>query len=225
VDNSSAQVILVAAAPGVDVVRRLADELQRDSLRPETATADVLRAPPRPGVYVFCFDAAIAVALATRIVEWSRGGAGVGMLGVIDDGGGDEREELLSAGFDDVVTGRTSPRELCGRVRALQRRLHRAGNDSTLRFGDFSLDLANYHLWASGTQIALTPIELAVMRELIKARGKPLSRVELLDAAWGESDLEVTERAVDNVMLRLRRKLPLPDAIETVRGVGFRLAG
>jgi len=62
-----------------------------------------------------------------------------------------------------------------------------------------------------------------VMRELMKARGRPLSRAELLDAAWGEGELDVSERAVDNVILRLRRKLPNPDAIETVRGVGFRL--
>ncbi|MBC7976530.1 MAG: winged helix-turn-helix transcriptional regulator [Myxococcales bacterium] len=62
-----------------------------------------------------------------------------------------------------------------------------------------------------------------MLRELIKARGKPLSRIELLDRAWGEEDLEVSERAVDNVILRLRRKLPDPDVLETVRSVGFRL--
>ena len=59
----------------------------------------------------------------------------------------------------------------------------------------------------------------------MKARGRPLSRAQLLDAAWGDADLEISERAVDNVILRLRRKLPRPDAIETVRSVGFRIAG
>ena len=72
--------------------------------------------------------------------------------------------------------------------------------------------------------VHLTSIELAVMRELVKARGRPLSRVDLLDVAWGGGDHETTERAVDNVILRLRRKLPRPEALETVRGVGFRLA-
>ena len=61
------------------------------------------------------------------------------------------------------------------------------------------------------------------MRALMTARGRPLSRAELLDAVWGGGDLEVSERAVDNVILRLRRKLPTPDVLETVRGVGFRL--
>jgi DNA-binding response OmpR family regulator len=45
----------------------------------------------------------------------------------------------------------------------------------------------------------------------------------LLDAAWGAGELEISERAVDNVILRLRRKLPRPDMLETVRSIGFRL--
>jgi DNA-binding response OmpR family regulator len=59
------------------------------------------------------------------------------------------------------------------------------------------------------------------MRALMLAHGHPLSRIDLFDAVWGGGDFEVTERAVDNVILRLRRKLP---TLETVRGVGFRLA-
>jgi DNA-binding response OmpR family regulator len=62
------------------------------------------------------------------------------------------------------------------------------------------------------------------MRALVRARGRTLSRADLLDAAWGDADLDVSERAVDNVILRLRRKLSRPDVIQTVRGVGFRLA-
>ena len=88
-----------------------------------------------------------------------------------------------------------------------------------------TLDLYRRSLWVQGKTIALTSIELAVLRELMLARGRPLSRTDLLDAAWGDGDLEVSERAVDNVILRLRRKLPRPELIETVRSVGFRLAG
>ena len=77
--------------------------------------------------------------------------------------------------------------------------------------------------WLSVVLGLLLGLGLAVMRELIKARGRPLSRVELLEVAWGGADLETTERAVDNVILRLRRKLPRPDALETVRGVGYRV--
>jgi DNA-binding response OmpR family regulator len=199
----------------------LAAELRRDSLRVDVTTADVLRAAPAPAVYVFWFDAALGVVLADRIVEWAGGS---GLIGVISDGGTAEREALLAAGFDDVVAGVLGSRELSARVRAVHRRMHwNTARHGRLRFGPFTLDLHDHALWIYGQTISLTSIELAVMRELVKARGRPLSRMQLLDAAWGDADLEISERAVDNVILRLRRKLPTPDAIETVRSVGFRL--
>jgi DNA-binding response OmpR family regulator len=205
---------------------RLASDLRRDALWVEVSSADVLRVAPAALVYVFCFEAQIAIAMADRVVSWAAGdGERVGLIGVIEDGGGHDREALLAAGFDDVVAGRLSTRELSARVRAVARRLHRsADSQGRLRHANFTLDLSNHALWAHGVSVALTPIELAVMRELLKARGRALSRNELLDTAWGSGELEVSERAVDNVILRLRRKLPDPDSIQTVRGVGFRIA-
>ena len=204
----------------------LANDLRRDAIRVEVATADVLRAQPVGPVYLFCLDAAIAVVLAERIVQWATGvDHRPGLIGVVEDGATHERETLLAAGFDDVVAGALSARELAARIRAVYRRVHWKGiTHGRLRFGAFTLDLDGHSLWVDGKIISLTSIELAVLRELMKARGKPLSRTELLDAAWGEGDLEVSERAVDNVILRLRRKLPRPEIIETVRSVGFRIA-
>ena len=220
--------VTIVAAVVSPTTHSLASDLRRDSLHVEVGSADVLRAQPGPAVYVFWFDAALGVVLADRIVEWSTTGTDVrpGLIGVIEDGGGHEREALLAAGFDDVVAGRLGARELSARVRAVHRRMHWNGaRHGRLRFGTFTLDLHNHALWADGSSISLTSIELAVMRELMKARGRPLSRAQLLDAAWVDGDLEISERAVDNVILRLRRKLPRPDAIETVRSVGFRIAG
>ena len=62
------------------------------------------------------------------------------------------------------------------------------------------------------------------MTALVEAGGQSRSRADLLERAWGDEALEVGERAVDNVIMRLRRKLPDPDLVVTVRGVGFRLA-
>jgi hypothetical protein len=202
----------------------LAEDLRRDALVVDVTSADVLRQSVEPRVYVFCCDAALAVALAGRIVEWAEGRAG--LIGVLPDGGGLDREALLAAGFDDVIAGALSVRELSARVRSVHRRLHRTdGGNGRLRHGAFTLDVMQRTLWTEGQTIALTATELDVMRALMLARGRPLSRAALLDAVWGSADeLEVSERAVDNVILRLRRKLPTPDALETVRGVGFRLA-
>lgn len=215
----------IVAAVVTEQAHRLAEDLRRDALVVDVTSADVLRQPAEQRVYVFCCDAALAVVLADRIVSW--GGGRAGLIGVIPDGGGEERETLLAAGFDDVIAGaRLSVRELSARVRSVHRRIHWAGvRNGRLRFGVYTLDVTHHTLWTQGRTISLTSTEVEMMRALMNARGRPLSRSELLDAVWGGGELDVTERAVDNVILRLRRKLPSPDEIETVRGVGFRLAG
>lgn len=203
----------------------LATEMRRESLTVDVATADLLRAPPEALVYVFCFDAAIGVVLANQIVGWAASSQPTpGLVGVIDHGAAEDREALLAAGFDDVVAGPPSARELAGRVRAIHRRIHRSAVPGRQRYGAITVDAAGHALWVDGQIIPLTAIELAVVRALVAAHGRAMTRSELLDAAWGEADLEISERAVDNVVLRLRRKLPRPEVVETVRGVGFRLA-
>lgn len=203
----------------------LSAAMTRESLRVEITTAEVLRRPARALVHLFLFDASLAIAFGEPIVAWAQQASmPPGLIGIVEDGGAQEREALLAAGFDDAITGRPSLRELVARVRAVQRRLRPVTPSERLRFGSFTLDLREHMLWLCSEAIHLTSIELAVMRELIKARGRPLSRIALLDLAWGGTDLDTTERAVDNVILRLRRKLPRPDALETVRGVGFRLS-
>lgn len=185
-------------------------------------SADVLRQPSEQRVYVFCCDAALGVVLAPRIVEWGAGRAG--LIGVLAEGGSDEREALLEAGFDDAVAGVIGSRELSARIRSVHRRIT-AGRvrNGRLRHGSFTLDLLQRALWTQGQAILLTSTELEVMRALMMAAGRPLSRIALLEAMWNGAETDVSERAIDNVILRLRRKLPRPEAIETIRGVGFRL--
>lgn len=136
----------------------------------------------------------------------------------------DDIEPLLAAGLDDAVPRNISERELVARIRALHRRLTRRPREGQLRFGALTIDTVERAAWMDGAIVSITPIEQAVLVTLIRARGRALSRVALLEAAWSDGDFEISERAVDNVILRLRRKLPRPEVIETVRGVGFRLA-
>jgi hypothetical protein len=223
---------------------RVIAELRRAAMQVEVASVHVLASPPVVPVYVVSVDGTVAGLLADELVAWAAQGAPrPGLIGLVEEGSTShpleralriappERalriacEALLAAGFDDAVCAPVSPRELAGRVRAVHRRVHRKGApDGRLRYGELTLDLYGRALWVEGKTISLTSIELAVMRELMKARGRPLSRTELLDVAWGDGELEISERAVDNVILRLRRKLPRPDLIETVRNVGFRIA-
>ncbi len=201
-------------------------ELRRGAMQVEVRTAEVLEGSPQVPVYLVAIDPTISALVADKIVAWAADSTlRPGLIGLIENGGPRDCEALLAAGFDDVAVTPVSMRELAARVRAVHRRVHWKGvTNGRLRFGELTLDLYGRALWFRGKTISLTSIELAVLRELIKARGRPLSRIELLDRAWGEEDLEVSERAVDNVILRLRRKLPEPEVIETVRSVGFRLA-
>ena len=93
-----------------------------------------------------------------------------------------------------------------------------------LRFGEISIDASRFELVYKSKRVLLTRTELAVMCALVEAQGRTIRRAEILDAAWGDQEFEVGERAVDSVVLRLRRKIGDPGAIVTVRGVGFRLA-
>jgi DNA-binding response OmpR family regulator len=199
-------------------------ELERHSMQVTVATAEVLQAEPSVPVYAISMDAPLVGVLADKVVAWSSASElRPGLIALVEAGTPRESELLLEAGFDDVVIAPTSVRELVGRIRAVYRRVHWSGSTNRLRYADLTLDLAERALWADGQRVPLTSIELAVMRALIGARGRPLSRAELLDTAWGDGELEISERAVDNVILRLRRKLPRPEVIETVRSVGFRI--
>lgn len=228
-DDLSAQLeslrVTVVMVATTSTTQAVVHELRRESMRVELALIDVLDAPPTVPVYVISIAASKCAELAPRFVAWAAlVEPRAGLIALVEDGGPEASEALLAAGFDDTVVAPVSTRELVARVRAVNRRVHWKGvSNGRLRFGDLTLDLYGRELWLHGTTISLTSIELAVVRELVKARGKPLSRAELLDLAWGEADLEVSERAVDNVILRLRRKLPRPDLIETVRSVGFRI--
>ncbi|MBV8760952.1 MAG: hypothetical protein JO257_26900, partial [Deltaproteobacteria bacterium] len=97
IEMLGATIVVAVLSPAAEAV---AAELRRDSLRIQVVTADVLRSPAAAIVYVFWFDAALGVALADRIVQWSNATeTRAGLIGVIPDGGGNEREALLAAGF------------------------------------------------------------------------------------------------------------------------------
>ena len=218
-------IILDASAPlSPELVTGIREEL-RDVL---VGNRDEFDVPALLGqVYVVAIAAGQPLAWFERIYAWANGiDPPAGILAVIVDGKPSDAENALLGGFDDVVMAAVSSRELTARIRAVSRRVYwrRLARPGRIRFGAITVDLDGHSLWLDGQVIPLTATELAVMRALVRARGRALTRVDLLDGAWGDVELDVSERAVDNVILRLRRKMSRPELIQTVRGVGFRIA-
>jgi DNA-binding response OmpR family regulator len=139
----------------------------------------------------------------------------------------DETDRIvgLEMGADDYVVKPFSPKELVARVRALFRRLERAGGEAPpLHFGALEVDEARHTVRWQGQPVKLTAKEFALLVALVEAKGRVLSRQVLLEGVWGLSYAEGT-RTVDVHMRRLREKLPgLAPCLLTVKSLGYRLA-
>jgi DNA-binding response OmpR family regulator len=133
----------------------------------------------------------------------------------------------LEMGADDYVTKPFSPIELRARIKAVLRRTSR-DMPAVHRFGDVEVDFGRCELRRKGQVVELSSLEFKLLAAFIRSRGRVLSRDQLLDAAWG-SGVHVTDRAVDNHVVDLRRKIEPdptdPRYITSVRGMGYRFDG
>lgn len=136
-----------------------------------------------------------------------------------------DEAEALDTGADDFLSKPFSFVVLVARLRALARR-GRQERPTVLEAGDLRLDPASHRAWRGDAEIDLTAREFALLELLMRRRGEVLTRREILDEVWDfgfDSDSNIVEVYVGY----LRRKVDLPfgrRAIQTVRGVGYRLA-
>ena len=143
----------------------------------------------------------------------------------------DDRIDGLARGADDYLPKPFSPAELVLRVRRL---LDRSGYGSAgmtqqpvLRHGDLTLDPARHEVTIGGDPVFVTDAEFRLLRTLLEADGRVLTRDQLMDALHG-IDEGVLDRTIDVHIGRLRGRLgddpTAPRYVATVRGVGYRLA-
>ena len=140
---------------------------------------------------------------------------------------GDEVDRVvgLELGADDYVVKPFSPKEMLARVRAVLRRARSPLSGAPLTVGGITLDGATHQATVSERPLTLTPKEFDLLRALLEARGRVLSREFLLDRVWGYARAgEIESRTVDVHVRRLRAKLgPEGERILTVKNVGYRL--
>ena len=138
----------------------------------------------------------------------------------------EESDELVgfALGADDYVTKPFSMKLLLARVDALLRRVSApaAGLD-VLTVGSIALDRSRRELKVDDESVTLTSTEFGILWELMAARGRVLSREQLIDGVLGTCAV-VTDRTIDVHVAALRKKLGNASAlIQTVRGVGYTL--
>jgi two-component system, OmpR family, phosphate regulon response regulator OmpR len=136
----------------------------------------------------------------------------------------------LEMGADDYLAKPFDPRELIARLNSMlrrQRMLHNGaiwGNDEVTNFGPFNFDVSRMELSREGELIPLSSSEFQLLRVFAANPKRPMSRDHLLEKLKGR-DHEATDRSLDVLVLRLRRKLEddprEPRYIRTVWGIGY----
>lgn len=132
-----------------------------------------------------------------------------------------DRIDGLDAGADDYLVKPFAPEEMSARLRAVCRRS--AGSASeVLRIGAVEIELSGRTARLEGRRVELTAREWAVLEALVLRAGRIVSKTDL-DALVLGNDAEVVSNALEVHISALRRKLGR-ELIETVRGMGYRLA-
>ena len=129
----------------------------------------------------------------------------------------------LEFGADDYVTKPFSPREVVLRIKAILRRAEGGAEDEHLSAGSIVIDPARHEVSVHGKRVNLTSLEFKLLHTLMQRRGRVQARDRLLNDVWGYESV-IDTRTVDTHVRRLRKKLgKAADAIESVRGFGYRL--
>lgn len=133
----------------------------------------------------------------------------------------DDKASGFELGADDYLTKPFDFRELVMRMRALERRHHRA-EPPVREVAGITLDPFRREVFRDGKYVALTRKQFAVLAVLIEAGGGVVSAEELLERAWDENADPFTN-AVRITISTLRKRLGEPSVIATVPGVGYRI--
>ncbi|MEO6992242.1 MAG: response regulator [Lacunisphaera sp.] len=137
-----------------------------------------------------------------------------------------DRIEGLESGADDYLSKPFSPKELVLRVESILRRANstKEATAATLQIGDILLDSETHRVTVRSELLDLTATEFKLLQLLMERQGRVQTREHLLLNVWNYAT-EIETRTVDTHVRRLREKLGEEAAwVETIRGVGYRIA-
>jgi two-component system alkaline phosphatase synthesis response regulator PhoP len=134
-----------------------------------------------------------------------------------------DRVRGLDLGADDYLAKPFSMLEMTSRVKAVLRR-GGAGESETLAAGEVVLDRSGHTVIVSGRDVRLTRREFQLLEIFLSHPRRVFTREALLERVWG-ADGTLETRTVDMHIASLRAKLGRAAAIETVRGIGYKLGG
>ena len=128
----------------------------------------------------------------------------------------------LELGSDDYITKPYSSKELVLRVNNIIKRVYQSTESKIINYLDYSIDLDKRIVSVKDKPIKLTTLEFDLLLLLVENINKSFSREDILDAVWG-NDYFGSDRAVDDLVRRLRKKMPLLN-VNTIYGYGYRLS-
>ena len=126
----------------------------------------------------------------------------------------------LELGSDDYITKPYSPKELVLRVNNIIRRVY-AKDNQKISYKDYVIDLDKRMAFQGDKDLNLTTLEFDLLYMFVTNKKKSFSRDDILNNIWGENYFG-TDRVVDDLVRRLRKKMPDLD-INTIYGYGYRL--
>lgn len=233
-DREKARVLIVEDDEMVQTLLAAYMQNEGHSISTATSGAEMWAVLEREAVHLILLDLSLPDEDGLTLARQIRARSTVPIIVLTARLGKDDRIAALDIGVDDFLTKPCDPQELALRVRNVMAR-SQPGTDTTprtqdvARFDGWTLDIRGFSLTdPQGRDVSLTPGEFNVLRALVGAPNRTLSRDYLLDATSRGEDAP-TDRMIDVFISRLRKKIEAnpkkPRFIVTVPGRGYKFSG